>query len=545
MRIFIFFIFFSTLFSAQYSISSAERSALVSIYQTTNGENWSQTWDLNKDPKNWYGIKIKNHKVAAINLCGNALSGNFPSNLSVFTNLESLDFSNNNLKGDISASISGLNNLKSLSINDNFLTGDPSSTIASLSGLMELSLGHNLFVINDVNSLLQNFPLLKILDISSLNLSEVPQNISSLTQLEVLNLSDNQLKNGFGNLSSLSKLKELKLSGNQFSTIPSEIGNLSQLITLDLSRNFLAKNLEMPLSNLKNLEWLSLENNLLENLPNNIGSLTNLIQINLGRNLLSGNFSALLSLKKLQQLLLDHNLIKGDIPSEFFQLTDLQLLSLIGNNLSGNIPSKIPALTFIDDNRFTLADIKNFLDQKPSFTDFTFSPQRYDETISLGAALGENITLKQSLSGNDYQFTWYKNLDEKQNVSNENFYINDLKPEDYTSYTCEAFFAKDYPDYFLELSFFREPIKINSTLAVKETDKNLSIYPNPTSDILFIRAVNEKVETVSIFDMSGKTIFTDSSSAKLRINVRPFPTGAYLILVKTPTGNKTFKFIKK
>lgn len=545
MRLILLLTFFSNFLLAQNSISAAEKNALISIYQSTNGEHWSQTWDLTKSPQYWYGIKIKNNSVSEINLRGNALSGNFPANLSVFSNLKVLDLSNNNLAGNVSPSLSSLSQLISLSVNDNFLTGDPSSTIGSFSALTELSIGHNLFVINDINGFLQNFPLVKELDIASLNLNAVPQKISTLNNLESLDLSDNQLKTGFSNISTLAKLNELSLAGNQLTTLPTELGNLTQLTTLNLSRNSLAKNYEISLNNLTNLEWLSLENNLLEDLPTNITRFTKLVHLNLGRNLLSGNLSPLVNLTNLEQLFLNHNLLKDSFPVELLQLSKLQMLSLTGNNLSGIIPSQLPALTFIDNNRYTLADLKNFLDTKPKYSDFTYSPQRYDDTISIGAVLGENIVLKQSLSGADYKFTWFKNLDEIQAGTSENFFINDMKTEDFTDYTCEAYFSKNYTDYFLEVSFFREPIKINSILATAELSKNLSIYPNPTTDILFVRSINERVESISIFDMSGKLILTDSRNSKTRINVRAFPSGAYVILIKTLTGNKTFKFIKK
>ena len=545
MKIYLFFIFFSQFLSAQQSISTGERNALISIYQNTNGANWSQSWDLTKDPKTWFGIKIKNHSVTEISLRGNVLSGNFPTNLAIFKNLRVLDFSNNNLTGEVSPNVGSLSNLISFSINDNKLTGDPSAAFSSLSTLTEFSIGHNLFTISDINVILQNLPQLKALNIANLSLTSVPQKISTLSQLQVLDLSDNRLKTGFNNLTNLVNLTDLNLAGNELVTLPAQLGSLPQITTLDLSRNLLVSNTETPLSNLKNLEWLSFENNLLKNLPSNIGSFTNLVHLNLGRNLLSGNFDSLSNLKNLEQLYLNNNLIKDSFPTDLLQLPKLQMLSLTGNQLSGSIPTKLPALTFIDNNRFTLSNIKTFLDTNPKFTDFTYSPQRYDDALSVSAVLGENIVLKQSLSGNDYQFTWFKNLEDKQAADSENFYINELKPEDFTNYTCEAYFAKNYPNYFLEISFFREPINLNSTLNTNELDKNLSIYPNPTSDILFVRAVNEKIESISIYDMSGKVILTDSSTSKLRVNVRAFPSGAYVILLKTPTGNKTFKFIKK
>ena len=128
-------------FSQQYRISFAERSALVTLFASTGGENWSQTWDLEKDPKTWYGIKIKNGNVSEINLRGNALKGIFPSSVSSFTKLERLDLSNNQLSGEISTSISSLSNLAHLDVSNNRFVGDPSTAILPLFNLKEISLG--------------------------------------------------------------------------------------------------------------------------------------------------------------------------------------------------------------------------------------------------------------------------------------------------------------------------------------------------------------------------------------------------------------------
>lgn len=544
MKIILFFLLIANVFSAQSHISSAEKNALLNLYQSTNGDNWSESWDLTKEPKDWYGITIKNGTVSEIKLRGNALKGNFPAILSVFSNLEVLDLSNNNISGEVSASVSSLSKLISFSINDNFLSGDPTHILSSQNLLQELSIGHNQFIFNDINDLLQNFTSVKVLDISGLNLTSVPQQISKFASLEILDLSDNQLKTGFNNLSALTSLQSLNLAGNELSILPTQLADLPQLTTLNLSRNVLGLNYESKLNNLINLEWLSLENNQLKDLPVNINRFQKLIHLNLGRNQISGNLSALANLNNLEQIFLDHNLLADAFPIELLQLKKLQMLSLSGNNLEGALPDVLPALTFVDDNRFTLTQIKKYLDKKPKNADFIYSPQRYDKALSKSGAIGENITLQQSLTGNDYQFTWFKNLDIKQAGNLEQYFINDLKEEDFTDYTCEAYFAKNYADYFLEVSFFREPITLESTLATKEITKDLTIYPNPTSDLLYVQATNQKVERVTIYETSGKQIFTDNGPNKLRINVKNFPSGAYLIVIKTNAGSKTYKFIK-
>ena len=187
MKKFLLFLFFSQLyFSQQWSISFAERSALINIYNSTSGDQWSQKWDLNKDPKQWYGVIIKNGKVSEINLRGNALKGNFPT-LSGFTKLQKLDLSSNQLIGEISPSVASLSNLVRLDISNNRLTGDPTAKILPLSNLAELSLGNNQFTFADIDTFLQNFSELKFLDFSHTGLTAVPQKISSLANLEYLN----------------------------------------------------------------------------------------------------------------------------------------------------------------------------------------------------------------------------------------------------------------------------------------------------------------------------------------------------------------------
>lgn len=88
MKKLLFFLLITSWLGAQWSISNAERDALIGIYNTTNGAHWSQTWDLTKDPRTWYGIIVKNSRVQEINLKGNALKGTFPANLATFQSLK-------------------------------------------------------------------------------------------------------------------------------------------------------------------------------------------------------------------------------------------------------------------------------------------------------------------------------------------------------------------------------------------------------------------------------------------------------------------------
>lgn len=86
---------------------------------------------------------------------------------------------------------------------------------------------------------------------------------------------------------------------------------------------------------------------------------------------------------------------------------------------------------------------------------------------------------------------------------------------------------------------------INSTLGVNDfvkNDANITIYPNPVSDVLHIKS-KDKIKNAKIFDMSGKTINTEVIDNA--INVKELQSGSYIISVETAKGNSTQKFIKK
>ena len=77
---------------------------------------------------------------------------------------------------------------------------------------------------------------------------------------------------------------------------------------------------------------------------------------------------------------------------------------------------------------------------------------------------------------------------------------------------------------------------------------SLKVYPNPTSDKLFIES-NDIGKSISyeILDMTGKTIFYNSNTSEtklLEINVSTFHSGIYLLKVKDNNNVSYKSFIK-
>lgn len=539
-KLLLLFIFAFVSIKAQWSISTAERNALISIYNQNNGANWNQSWDLSLDPYYWYGVKTSDGGVVELNLSGNSLEGNFPNAILNLTNLKKLDLSANKISGNV-PSLNSLVSLTYLNLSENSLSGDASSIIQS-SSLQSLLLGKNNLTLSST-SFLSGLTNVENLDLAQFNLTKIPTEISTLSHLKSLNLSNNAITY-FSALNGMSSLQEINISNNNLSALPSEITSLTPLKSLNVSNNNISQ--FTNLQNLQNLEWLSLENNALVNIPAEISNLQNLIHLNLSRNNIASGFSSIINLPNLEQLWLNHNKITGNFPADLLSLPKLMSLSLQSNQLTGNIPNNIPEICNISNNKFTATEIQNYLNLKPQNTDFVYSPQRYDEAKTEKAVLETAVTLTQSLPGSDgYAFKWYKALDNNTSVSTENYEITTVKETDYSIYTCEALLIKDNTLYVLDFSNFREPVTLEkiTTLATEDPKKKiLAIYPNPVKDFLFIKNKNYKILEISLLDISGKII---SSGKSDHINMQSLPSGNYILLIKTSDGFHNFKIIKK
>lgn len=78
------------------------------------------------------------------------------------------------------------------------------------------------------------------LDLSGLELRNVPDILNQLTQLQSLNLSNNQLTMLLNSLGRLTELQSLDLHNNRLTALPPFIGRLTQLKSLDLRNNRLS-----------------------------------------------------------------------------------------------------------------------------------------------------------------------------------------------------------------------------------------------------------------------------------------------------------------
>ncbi|WOD44005.1 S8 family serine peptidase [Hwangdonia lutea] len=79
-----------------------------------------------------------------------------------------------------------------------------------------------------------------------------------------------------------------------------------------------------------------------------------------------------------------------------------------------------------------------------------------------------------------------------------------------------------------------------------ENDNNISIYPNPSKAVVFVKTPsNENKLTVTFFDILGKQILKRFiSSTNNRIDIAGLSKGIYIINVKSENNAKSFKLVK-
>jgi len=81
-----------------------------------------------------------------------------------------------------------------------------------------------------------------------------------------------------------------------------------------------------------------------------------------------------------------------------------------------------------------------------------------------------------------------------------------------------------------------------NTLSINENNSyvhQFTIYPNPTSSLIYIKGEND-VESIVVFDLNAKVLLRSQGSKN--IDVSQLPVGTYIISVNS---KETFKFIKK
>lgn len=89
-----------------------------------------------------------------------------------------------------------------------------------------------------------------------------------------------------------------------------------------------------------------------------------------------------------------------------------------------------------------------------------------------------------------------------------------------------------------------EPRKLNS-VKHRTAENGFKIYPNPVDGQLFISSNRPEIFTLSIFNPLGLRVFEKNYATLASIDMRDFPSGIYIIYIKSNNQNITKKIIKK
>jgi len=305
--------------SAESAIPTAQRNALIAIYNNTDGPFWRDRdgWLGSSGTECWWhGVtcNASSTSVSEIDLTYNRLEGILPPEIGDLEDLEVLILRSNSLDGPLPDELFDLTNLRILSLYGNSLHTTLPAEIGNLTQLVELDLRRCFFS------------------------GSLPPEIGNLGQLEFLDISES-----------------FNLSG----PIPPEIGNLSNLRSLNLGTNNLQGWIPPGIAFLENLTHLSLYRNALTGpIPPGLGSLAHLESLTLSYNLLSSEIPASLgTLPQLKFLSLDNNDFTGTIPPALASHPEIQALDLARNRLGGEVPfvlGLMPNIGSIDltDNKF-------------------------------------------------------------------------------------------------------------------------------------------------------------------------------------------------
>jgi len=232
---------------------------------------------------------------------------------------------------------------------------------------------------------------LKILNLSWNQITAIPEAIGQLSNLTELNLSRNQITSIPEELCQLSNLTQLYLSSNQITSIPEELCQLSNLTQLYLRSNQITS-IPEELGQLSNLTRVDLSWNQITSIPEELGQLSNLTRLDLSLNQITSIPEELGQLSNLTQLYLGGNQITS-IPEELGPLSNLTLLDLRANQIT-SIPEELCQLSnltelYLGDNQIT-----SIPEELGPLSNLTLLDLRSNQITSIPEELGQlsNLT---------------------------------------------------------------------------------------------------------------------------------------------------------
>lgn len=182
--------------------SQAEYDALMDLYESTNGEDWTIDYgwsDANpnvvEDVSGWWGITVdEDGHIFEIWLAGSGLSGILPASLANLSHLQYLDLSFNDITGTIPTTLGNMQSLHWLDLSYNQLNGQIPSSLGAMSNLNYLYLAANSLDGPIPSSLGSSSNLSDVNLSNNLLTGTIPQALTTLDNYPLVDLSYNHLE---------------------------------------------------------------------------------------------------------------------------------------------------------------------------------------------------------------------------------------------------------------------------------------------------------------------------------------------------------------
>ena len=345
-------------------IPSTECTALVALYNATNGSSWNNHtgWLGDNTPCDWFGVTCSAGHVQQITLNFNNLTGTLPTAIGNLTNLTNLYIKHNQISGTLPAEIGNLTNLTYLNLEENSISGSIPVELADLTGLTVLSLRLNDFT-GVIPAELINLTNLDTFWFDPLNASVTDNTTVCLPDGEEIDAWFNAISvkpggavkcsEAFNTCSAVTQIPQSECEALVALYESTDGNNWTRTSNYTLGSKWLGDltpcdwyGLSCESGHLKQMRLT--QNNLVGTIPEELGNLQYLQELEIHNNQLSGNIPPELgNMTALKKMNLSVNQLSGSIPPELGNLTNLTGLTLSNNNLSGNIPAQLGSLSLV------------------------------------------------------------------------------------------------------------------------------------------------------------------------------------------------------
>ena len=489
------------------------------FWESMNGPEWT-AYNWNGLAGSWDGVEWKDGRVVSISLTRSdeKMIGRIPAEIGNLSHLKSITLSNINIEGTLPERFNDLDSLTSLIIRHSGRIDNSIDTIPDLSGMESL------------NTLKLQF--------YNLQLGGWPEWLRDMPALEKLTLNQVIIDQPFPSWITELRLKEFGFFQNGIT------GTVPDLSAMDI------ETLSIGMQDMEDQpfpSWVVGEEQLvsvgfirlnLEGIPDaRLFSLPNLRALQLGMNNLEGRLDSLIENKmtELTAFLISNNRFSGSLSPEMFDASTLRDLSVEGNTIDsvGNFSSFASAHVYkFNNNKIPFQQLEVMHDALMDITIFSSTDQQYGIPEEVVLLQGDTLELDAITRGSSDTYQWYYNDAFIEGATDSTLLL--IGSEALAgSYHCKIYntlLDADGTSAIIDV----ETDNTSSVLGL-EVQEGISIYPNPSSDFIYI---GDEIKEALIIDQAGKVVSIVSTRSK--VDVRPLQSGIYFVVV----GNESYPFIK-